>query len=328
MTQGIWKYSQLGRRASRIAIALSISSLVNNLGGISTAQADNSRASPQPVATQVGQFAEQKEISSLAFSPDGARLATVEWTGFEVHVWQLGDKKQIAQRLPILEGSALFTEQSGLIFSPDGRLLAMVEQGDRRNNFGVLRVWDSGSMIQEITEGKRNGLRSSIGFSPDSRFLLRTYDSKKPNSGDQLFVYDAKTWTVQWSLGTLPATPTKMDVSPNGKWAALGLSTVENKSVHSEIAIVDLARHEIVRRIPTFIAGQEVKLLQWSPDSSRIVALASVGYAGSVPSPLIDVNPETGQQRVLGSDAGGGMKSLVFGGKGKYLITAGDGINF
>jgi WD40 repeat protein len=117
-----------------------------------------------------------------------------------------------------------------------------------------------------------------------------------------------------------------MEVSPNGKWAAVGLSTVENQSLHSEIAIVDLARHEIVRRIPSFIAGQEVKLLQWSPDSRRLVALASVGYTGSVPSPLIDVNPETGQQHTLGSDTGGGMHSLVFGGNGKYLITAGDGI--
>jgi hypothetical protein len=67
------------------------------------------------------------------------------------------------QRFAILEGSALFTQQSGLIFSPDGRLLAMVEQGDKRNHFGVVRVWDvhSGSMIQEVTEGKRNGLQST-----------------------------------------------------------------------------------------------------------------------------------------------------------------------
>jgi WD40 repeat protein len=232
------------------------------------------------------------------------------------------------QRFAILEGSALFTQQSGLIFSPDGRLLAMVEQGDKRNHFGVVRVWDvhSGSMIQEVTEGKRNGLQSSVGFSPDSRFLLRAYDSSRPNSGDQLFVYDTKTWAVQWSLGTLPAVPKTVEVSPNGKWAALGLRTIESQSLHSEIAIIDLARHEIVQRIPTFSSGQEVKLLQWSPDSSRLVALATVGSSGSVPSPLIDVNPETGQQRVLRSDTGGGMHALVFGANGKYLITAGDGI--
>jgi WD40 repeat protein len=210
MKQRIWKYCSLARRAARVAIALSIGSLVTNLGGISTAQADNSRASPRPVATQIVQFPEQKEISSLAFSPDGTRLATVEWTGSEVHVWQLGDKKYIVQRFAIPEGSALFTLQSGLIFSPDGTLLAMVHSADRQNNFGVVRVWDvhSGSVIQEITEEKRNGLHSSIGFSPDSRLLLRTYDSRRPNSGDQLFAYDTKAWGVQWSLNTLPAVPT------------------------------------------------------------------------------------------------------------------------
>jgi hypothetical protein len=51
-----------------------------------------------------------------------------------------------------------------------------------------------------------------------------------------------------------------------------------------------------------------------------------VGFSGSVPSPLVEVNPEAGQQRVLGSDTGGGMHALVFGAKGKYLTTAGDGI--
>ncbi len=328
MKQETWKYSRLARRVSRSAIVLAISSLVSNLGGELAAQAGSSQAASQPVATQIAQFAEQKEISSLAFNSNGTRLATVEWTGSEVHIWQLGDKKQIAQRFAILEGSALFTQQSGVAFSPDDRLLAMVEQVDKRNNFGVVRVWDlrSSSMIQEITEGKRNGLRSSIGFSPDSRFLLRAYDSSRSNSGDQLFAYDTKSWAVQWSLGTLPAVPKTMEVSPDGKWAALGLRTIENQSIRSEIAIVDLVRHEIVRRIPTFSAGQEVKLLQWSPDSRRLVALATVGSTGSIPSPIIDVNPETGQQRVLGSDTGGGMHSLVFGGNGKYLVTAGDGI--
>jgi hypothetical protein len=38
------------------------------------------------------------------------------------------------------------------------------------------------------------------------------------------------------------------------------------------------------------------------------------------------VNPQTGQQRVMGSDTGGEMHALLFGGNGKYLITAGDGI--
>ena len=328
MKQANRKSSQLARRASRVAPVLLISLLVNSLDGILIARADNSSAPPRPVATQIGQLNEQKEISSLAFSPDASRLATVEWTGSEVHVWQLGDKRQIVQRFAILEGSALFTQQSGLTFSPDAGLLAMVEQGDRRNQFAVVRVWDlhSGSIIQEITEGKRNGRQSSIGFSPDSRFLLRAYDSSRPNSGDQLFVYDTKTWSVQWSLGTLPAVPKTMEVSPNGKWAALGLRTVEGQSLRSEIAIVDLVRHEIVRRIPTFSAGQEVKLLQWSPDSKHLVALATVGSSGSDPSPLIDVNLDTGQQRVVGSDTGGGMHALVFAGNGKYLITAGDGI--
>jgi hypothetical protein len=101
---------------------------------------------------------------------------------------------------------------------------------------------------------------------------------------------------------------------------------IEGQTWRAEIAIVDLARHEIVRRIPTFSDAQEAELLQWSPESSRLVALASVGISASIPSPIIEVNPQTGQQRVLGSDTGGGMHALVFGGNGKYLMTAGDGI--
>ena len=151
----------------RLILPLASFALAVPVGGISTAEADS-----RPVAIQVGHLDEPKEISSLAFSSDGTRLAAVVMLGSEVHVWQLGDKKQIVQRLLIGDISTLFTGESGVLFSPDGKLVAMVESGDRRNNFGMVRVWDAqtGSVIHEIPEDKRNGLRSSIGFFPTAKF--------------------------------------------------------------------------------------------------------------------------------------------------------------
>jgi WD40 repeat protein len=179
-------------------------------------------AADQQVATKTAEFNEQKEISSLDFSPDTHSLATVEWTGSEVHIWKWEKEPLIEKRLSFTEGAALFTLQGGLQYSPDNTLLAMVQTA-RRDDPSVVKIWDTNSgSFHAIGEAGRRGLKSGIAFSTDGKFLIRSYDASNSASDDQLFVYDTKTWNLAWSLRTAPFIPKVMSLSPNGKFIALG----------------------------------------------------------------------------------------------------------
>jgi WD40 repeat protein len=284
------------------------------------AQADDARQ--HLVATKIAEFREDKEISTLEFSPDGSRLATVQWIGSEVHVWQWAGESRIEQRLAIPEGSALYTLQSGLKYSPDGTELAIVHMAQTPDNFGVVRIWNlhTGREIKEITEPGRDGLRSAIEFSIDGKWFLRTYDGRGSNPGDQFFVYDAKSWNLLWSLRTAPFTPVTMARSPNGRFAVLGGSSLNANKTTSELVIVDLQRHSISHRIAGFPPDREIQAVQWSPNSSTIVALVSSGSGDPEEPNIIIFDASTGQRLALAQDASGDIKSVVFTPDGKYLV--------
>lgn len=108
-------------------------------------------------------------VASVAYSPDGGRVATVGGDG-AVRVWTVGDTGGL---LPLarFEGqpkpgsSTGFSPLSGVAFSPDSRLLASVGAD------AVIRIWD----VQ--TKQEIRGLRgatdwaTAVAFGPDGRLL-------------------------------------------------------------------------------------------------------------------------------------------------------------
>jgi len=105
--------------------------------------------------------------SSLAFSPDGERLASVDSTG--VQIWDLAARTRVGGPLAVDGHGA-----NDVAFSPDGLLLSATSLS------GGLELWaDPGAtsptprrLGRPSSEGPAAGARSwHVAFSPDGRLL-------------------------------------------------------------------------------------------------------------------------------------------------------------
>ncbi len=114
---------------------------------------------------------------SLAFSPDGARLAAltkpagaeVSRAAGEIRIWDSGSGEE---RLRFETGPA----SAALAYSPDGKWLAEIGIGGASHR---LRDAGSGKEFLELTSAPSAGISFAIAFSPDgSRLAVSSEDSK------------------------------------------------------------------------------------------------------------------------------------------------------
>ena len=97
-------------------------------------------------------------VWSVAFSPDGQRLASASWDQ-TVKIWDSATGKELFA----LKGHAETVRS--VAFSPDGRRLASA------SNDQTVRIWDS-TTGKELSALKGHaGLVSSVAFSPDGQRL-------------------------------------------------------------------------------------------------------------------------------------------------------------
>jgi WD40 repeat protein len=117
------------------------------------------------------------DVYSLAFSPDGARLATACRDG-RVRLWDWRAGKLLAE-LGDQQGEANF-----VTFSPDGKLLASGDDAGRV----VIRDSATHAKLRELRhdEADRNGRIVGLVFSPDSEILYVA-------SGDSLYSWKVTT---------------------------------------------------------------------------------------------------------------------------------------
>ncbi len=116
-------------------------------------------------------------LHSVAFSPDGTRLATLtkpvgpeaSRSAGEVRAW---DAASGAEWLRFETGPA----SAGLAYSPDGKWLAEISVGGASHR---LRDAGSGKEVLELTTAPSAGISFSVAFSPDgSRLAVSSQDSK------------------------------------------------------------------------------------------------------------------------------------------------------
>jgi tetratricopeptide (TPR) repeat protein len=176
-------------------------------GRLATAGSDGTARTWDPVTgAQLLRLASGGTVFTVAFSPDGQRLAT--GSGY-VRIWDASSGQQISQ-LPGRPSSSGFSSfMSAARFSPDGRLLA-VKSGD------TACIWDI--IAQEwLLEVTHKQLRmGAVAFSPDGRMLATAGDDSS-----------ARIWDARTGDDLLKVTHSHREVltvafSPDGRLLATG----------------------------------------------------------------------------------------------------------
>ncbi len=256
-------------------------------------------------------------IWSVAFSPDGTRIATCDFIG-RIVIW---DRATGARVRCIVLGYADPTPHMGSVwsvdFSPDGRRLLVA--GDDR----VARVWDveTGELLLKLGEprGRHDGVAYIYShhalYSPDGTRILT--DLKVVTEKDFTFgttfpqVWDARTGDLLFELGSLEKGIQRLSFSPDGAWIETSTSGEEAKWGTTWIwnARTGVLAHTLEG------AGQG--LSGFSPDSSS-VALVVQGSAR-----IYDV--ASGRAiRSLASGSGSWLKYVSFSPDGRFLLAVRD----
>jgi WD40 repeat protein/tRNA A-37 threonylcarbamoyl transferase component Bud32 len=166
-------------------------------------------------------------VVSVAFSPDGTRLAsstsrpngiTLRNLPGEVKVWDA----QTGQELLTLKGHGPFVDS--VAFSPDSKRLATLS----RDN--TLKVWDAQTGQEILTlKVRHSSMNGSVAFSPDGKRLASSSNGTlgtTEGSPAEIKVWDAQTGQEILTLkGHAGRQITSVVFSPDGKRLASGLGT-------------------------------------------------------------------------------------------------------
>jgi WD40 repeat protein len=245
----------------------------------------------------------KERVTSVAFSPDGKRLASGEWNRGgegEVKVWDT----QTRQQLLAVKGAAY----GPVAFSPDGKRLAgsslyhrPTSSGNPYNYEPGVKVWDAQSR-QEVLAPGPTGLVTCVAFSPDGKRIA---------SGDingKVRVWDARTGQQLLDLQGHRGQVLSVAFSPDGKRIASGSGVFP--PTPGELKVWDAQSGQQLFDLKG--AGGS---LAFSPDGQR---LASACVEGSVR--LWD--PQTGQEVLTLPGPTGGATAVCFSTDGRRLATA------
>ena len=227
-------------------------------------------------------------VTSVAFSPDGRRLASASWDK-TVILWDV-DRRQPLATLAGHKG-----EVTDVAFSPDGKRLASASKDK------TVILWDVDSHQPLITLAGHQGGVSSVAFSPDGKRLASA-------SWDRtLILWDVDSRLPLATLAGHKGSVFSVAFSPDGKRLA---SASEDKTV----ILWDVDRRQSLATL----AGHKdsVGSVAFSPDGKR---LASASLDETVI--LWDVESRQPLTRLAGHQ--GFVLSVAFSPDGRRLASAG-----
>ena len=232
-------------------------------------------------------------ITSVAFSPDGQRLAAGGWQQ-AVELWDVVTGKELGA----LGGK--MKQIQAIAFTPDGRWLAMENSSD------TVTLWDtaSGREIRRFQSEKSLGILGSnwvysIAFSPDNHWLASGIDDKT-----------IRLWNVQTGERVRDLAGSRRPIlysafSPDGHYVASGID-------ERTIGIWEAATGRQVKKLVGH--KKPVCVVAFSPDGRR---LASAGVDRTVK--LWDV--ATGSEVATLVGHGSVVTSLAFSADGRWLAS-------
>lgn len=248
------------------------------------------------------------EVSSIAWSPDGTRVAGGGLLHKAVIVWDA----RSGARVWVLDGEA--GGVTAVAWSPDGKYLAAGRNFVRlmpRERVSI-NLWDarSGALVRNIPapfppEAAHNDV-AALAWSPDGRYLAASYRS------GAIVVHDARAGANLLTIQSPVAVGKPLAYTPDGR-------RIITAGVRGQdpILVFDSQTGSLQRGMPA--SNQFHQVLASSPDGKVI---ASSGRS----SPRITVwDMSVGRPlRTLTAPAGE-IRRLAFGPDGRWLASAGPG---
>jgi WD40 repeat protein/serine/threonine protein kinase len=203
-------------------------------------------------------------VVSVAFSPDGRRLASGSWDR-TIKVWEAKAGKEL---LTIKDA------HGPVAFSPDGTRLASASQGR------TVQVWDAATGQLTLTLKGHTGVVQSVAFSPDGKRLASGGEhlvGDRDGPGE-LKVWDVATGQKVLSVQGQTGGVTSVCFSPDGtRLASASVDLVDPIRRPSAVKVWDAATGLEVRSLKGHI--YTVYAVCYSPDGQR---LASANGDGKV----------------------------------------------
>jgi WD40 repeat protein/cytoskeletal protein RodZ len=232
--------------------------------------------------------------ASVAFSPDGARVATAARGAFgSGKVWDALSGKEL---LALYGHAGRF---SRIVFSPDGKRLATAGADN------TAKVWDAVTGKELLTLSGHSDSVNGLSFSPDGRRLATAGDDKTAK------VWDAMTGRELLTLSGHAGRISRVAFSPDGKQLA---TATDDKMAKMWDAMTG-------KELLT-LSGHDGRIsgLAFSPDGKRLATAADDGTAK-----VWDAH--SGQQLITLYRTGESNNAITFDPTGTRLVTGyGDGV--
>jgi WD40 repeat protein/serine/threonine protein kinase len=239
-------------------------------------------------------------VNSVAFSPDGKRLASAS-ADRTVKVWDVRTGKVT------LTFKGHTGEVYSVAFSPDGKRLASASAVSALGMDGTVKVWDAKTGEEQLTLRIRPGFvtgfgsgnvtsNNNVAFSPDGKRLAFA------NGDETVQVWDAETGRHVFNLKGAGVA-----FSPDGKHI---VSTVLKEGT---VKVWDAQ----TGKVTLTLKGHLGTSVAFSPDGTRIASDSRPGTAGVW-------DAATGKELLTLEGHTGPITSVVFSPDGKRLASAGD----
>lgn len=207
-------------------------------------------------------FDDTERIESLAFSPDGSKLASCSDDAY-VHIWDATEGWDQANKDSSFELLTSFTGDkykpvNAVAFSPDGILLA-----SGSNPIKIWNVTDDWSLVKSISG--HNSEISCLTFSPDGSILVSGSGSKQAtrSADDSIKIWNTDDWSLQKSINGTSYVEA-IAFSPDGSRLA---SSSSNKSIR--IWAVN-SNWNLVKTIKAHTSV--IYSIAFSPDGTKLVS--------------------------------------------------------
>jgi WD40 repeat protein len=240
----------------------------------------------------------EETVDSVAFSPDGRRLASA--VSGTVYVWDAAT------------GGQVFAPVSGphfirqLAYSPDGNYLA---SADADTEARTVRIWNARTGHEERTLAGHKAPVQSVSFSPDGRWLASATGNLITQADSEIKLWDVRTWENVQTFRGHTAVIWSVAFSPDGQRMA-------SAGTDETVKLWDLRSGEEVLTLRGHRRG--IRSVNFSHDGTRLV---SAGADGTVR--IWDgrrLGRETGQDSLTLSH-GGPVRSLAFSPDGQWLAS-------